>query len=119
MNVIYIVGFTTKDFEGSGNAKRSCIKSKRNSNRQCDYFDVVAFKENTQLVKNIKANSKVAIEGTLTRNLFEDKAYYSIVISEIKVLAKPTEYIEEEPQAPKEVQEAPAPVEVVEDDVPF
>lgn len=113
MNIIYLVGWTTKDFEGGTTAKSS-IKVKRNVGKTYDYFDVVAFKETAEDCKKVKANSKVAIEGTLQKNSFGEKWYYSIVINDIKVLDKPQN--KDLPLNDNAViQETPNPVETFDD----
>ena len=88
MNLIYLVGWTTHDFDG-GTSVKNTIKSKRSIGKQYDYFDVVAFKDVAEECKKIKEGSKVSIEGTLQKTSFGDKWYHSIVINEIKVLEKP------------------------------
>lgn len=102
MNMIYLVGYLVRDFEG-GETKKSSIKCKRNIGKQYDYFDVVAFKDTAEECKKIKADSKVAVEGTLQKSKFENTWYYTIVINDIKLLEKP------QPKDPvnTEIQEQP------------
>lgn len=88
MNMIYMVGYLVRDFEG-GTTTKGCIKVKRNIGKQYDYFDVVAFKEVAEDCKKIKGDSKVAIEGTLQKSKFGETWYYTIVINDIKLLEKP------------------------------
>ena len=111
MNIIYLVGWTTKDFEGGTTAKSS-IKVKRNIGKTYDYFDVVAFKETAEDCKKVKANSKVAIEGTLQKNSFGEKWYYTTVINDIRVLEKPQP---KDPPKDDTIQETPNPVETFDD----
>ena len=120
--MLYMIGYTTKDFEGGATQKTS-IKVRRNFGKVDDYFDVVAFKEVAEECKKIKGGSKVAIEGTLQKSKFGDTWYYTIVINDIKMLEKPTpkEIIQETPNPVLDIEEVENfdPISTDDEDLPF
>ena len=121
MLMIYLIGITTKDFEG-GAVQKTGIKVKRNVGNKYDFFDIVAFNDTAEECKKVKGGSKVAIEGTLNKNKFGETWYYSIVINEITILAKPTaksfEVLKEEVE--EELKDNPIEIpELPDDDLPF
>ena len=125
MLMLYLIGTTTKDFEGGATQKTS-VKVRRNIGRVDDYFDVVAFKEVAEECRKIKGGSKVAIEGTLQKSKFGDTWYYTIVINDIKVIEKSQKPKQEEMNELLdnlvEIQERPAPIEEIttdDEDLPF
>lgn len=122
MLMLYMIGYTTKDFEGGATQKTS-IKVRRNFGKVDDYFDVVAFKEVAEECKKIKGGSKVAIEGTLQKSKFGDTWYYTIVINDIKMLEKPTpkEIIQETPNPVLDIEEVENfdPISTDDEDLPF